>query len=114
MDFCPFCRVVDGRLPADMVYQDEYVVAFNDINPKAPIHILVIPRQHVETLNEVSESHGGLMDRMYGAARRIAEEQGFAERGYRTVINCNRDAGQTVYHLHLHVLAGRLMSWPPG
>lgn len=114
MDNCLFCRVASGEIASDVVYEDDAVVAFNDVNPKAPIHILVIPREHIATLNDLDDGHIDLVGRLYLVARDIAREQGFAEAGYRTVINCNRQAGQSVFHLHLHLLAGRLMGWPPG
>lgn len=114
MDNCPFCRIASGKIASEIVYEDDTVVAFNDVNPKAPVHILVIPREHIATLNDLDDSHIDLVGRLYLAARDIAREQGFADVGYRTVINCNRQAGQSVFHLHLHLLAGRLMGWPPG
>jgi len=114
VDNCLFCRVASGEIASDVVYEDDAVVAFNDVNPKAPIHILVIPREHIATLNDLDDGHIDLVGRLYLVARDIAREQGFAEAGYRTVINCNRQAGQSVFHLHLHLLAGRLMGWPPG
>ena len=114
MESCIFCRIVSGDMASDKVYEDEEILAFNDINPKAPTHIVVIPKMHIATLNELEEGHAALVGKLFLAARRMAEEQGFAEAGYRTVINCNRLAGQSVLHIHLHVLAGRLMGWPPG
>ncbi len=114
MESCIFCRIVSGDMASDKVYEDEEILAFNDINPKAPTHIVVIPKMHIATLNELEEGHAALVGKLFLAARRMAEEQGFAEAGYRTVINCNRLAGQSVFHIHLHVLAGRLMGWPPG
>jgi histidine triad (HIT) family protein len=114
MTNCIFCRIASGDIPANVVYQDDQVVAFRDLNPQAPTHVLVIPRRHVATLNDLGEADAGLVGRMYLAARQIAADEGVAERGYRTVFNCNADAGQSVFHLHLHVLGGRPMGWPPG
>jgi histidine triad (HIT) family protein len=106
--------MVSGEITPDVVYEDDAVLAFNDINPKAPTHVLVVPKRHIATLNALEEQDAALVGRLFLAARRIAERDGFAGPGYRTVINCNRQAGQSVFHLHLHVLAGRLMGWPPG
>ena len=114
MTNCIFCRIASGDIPANVVYQDDQVVAFRDLNPQAPTHVLVVPRRHVATLNDLGEADAGLVGRMYLAARQIAADEGVAERGYRTVFNCNADAGQSVFHLHLHVLGGRPMGWPPG
>ena len=114
MSDCIFCKMAAGEIRPDVIYEDEDVLAFNDINPKAPTHFLVIPKEHVATLNDLDEAHAALVGKLFLAARRIAEEKGFAGPGYRTVINCNAQAGQSVFHIHLHVLAGRLMGWPPG
>ncbi len=114
MENCIFCRIVSGDMASDKIYEDEEILAFNDINPKAPTHIIVIPKAHIATLDDLEEGHAALVGKLFLAARRMAREQGFAEAGYRTVINCNRLAGQSVFHIHLHVLAGRLMGWPPG
>ena len=111
---CLFCRIIAGQIPATVVYQDDAVVAINDINPQAPLHLLVIPRQHVATLNDLDPAHDALVGRMVRTAATLAAQHGYAERGYRTVFNCNREAGQTVFHIHLHVLAGRGLTWPPG
>lgn len=111
---CLFCKMALGEIRPDVVYEDEHVLAFRDINPQAPVHILVIPRVHISTINELEDDHAELVGRLYLTAKRVAEAEGLAGRGYRTVMNCNREAGQTVYHLHLHVLAGRAMHWPPG
>ena len=109
---CLFCRIVRGEIPAKLVAEDEHCLAFRDINPQAPVHVLVIPRDHVPTLNDVVEPE--LVGRMHLLAARVARDLGLAGRGYRTVINTNADAGQTVFHIHLHVLGGRSMEWPPG
>jgi histidine triad (HIT) family protein len=111
---CLFCRIALGEIPASIVHQDDELIAFNDINPQAPMHVLVVPRRHIATLNDVMESDAALVGRMMRRAAAIASERGYAERGYRAVFNCNREAGQTVFHIHLHVLGGRGMSWPPG
>lgn len=111
---CLFCRIVAGEIPAKKVYEDDDLVAFDDINPQAPMHVLVIPRAHVATVNELDRAHDALVGSMVRRAAAIAAERGYADRGYRTVFNCNADAGQTVFHLHLHVLGGRPLAWPPG
>ncbi|HIA04501.1 MAG TPA: histidine triad nucleotide-binding protein [Myxococcales bacterium] len=113
-DSCLFCKIVLGEIPATFVYQDEFVVAFEDINPAAPTHILVIPRQHISTLNDLEAKHDATVGRMTRVAASIAKERGIAEGGFRTVFNCNEDGGQSVYHIHQHLLGGRSMSWPPG
>jgi histidine triad (HIT) family protein len=114
MTNCIFCRIASGEIPANVVYEDEHVVAFRDLNPQAPTHVLVVPRRHIATLNDVSEEDAALIGRMYLAAKAVAAADGVAERGYRTVFNCNAEAGQSVFHLHLHLLGGRIMEWPPG
>ncbi len=112
MTDCLFCKMVAGDIKPDTVYQDDQVLAFRDISPQAPMHILVIPKQHVATLNDLDDVT--LAGHILLTATKIAQQQGFAEAGYRTVLNCNQDGGQAVYHLHLHLLAGRQMHWPPG
>ena len=114
MDTCLFCKMVAGEIEPDKVYEDQHILAFRDINPQAPVHVLVIPKTHIATLNDLDESHTDLVGRLYLAAARIARQEGIAVRGYRTVMNCNADAGQTVFHLHLHLMGGRQMAWPPG
>jgi histidine triad (HIT) family protein len=109
---CLFCRIVRKEIPATLVHESDDCVAFRDIDPRAPVHILVIPREHVSSLNDVTDP--GIVGRLATAAAEIARAEGIAESGYRTVINTNRDAGQSVAHLHLHLLGGRAMSWPPG
>ncbi len=111
---CLFCRIVSGEVPATKVFENERLIAFNDINPAAPLHLLVVPREHVATLNALESRHDALVGEMTRVAAMLAEERGYAERGYRAVLNCNSDAGQTVFHIHLHVLAGRRLGWPPG
>lgn len=114
MEDCIFCKIAAGDIPADMVYEDEQVVAFRDLNPQAPTHILVIPRKHIATLNDVEPDDERLIGRMYGAAREIAIQEGIAEMGYRTLVNCNEAGGQVVFHVHMHLLGGRMFNWPPG
>ncbi|MCF7984677.1 MAG: histidine triad nucleotide-binding protein [Thiohalocapsa sp.] len=109
-----FAKIAAGEIPADIVYRDEHVVAFRDLNPQAPTHVLVIPRKPIPTLNDAGPEDAELLGRLMLAAAKIAEQEGIAAEGYRTVINCNAGAGQTVYHLHLHVIGGRPMQWPPG
>lgn len=114
MSDCLFCKMVDGEIKPEVVYQDDHLMAIRDINPQAPTHVLVIPRQHISTLNEANEHDAELLGRLMVTARLVAESEGIAEAGYRTVMNCNAGAGQSVYHIHLHVLGGRPMHWPPG
>ena len=114
MTDCLFCKLLAGGIPASIVYEDERVVAFRDINPQAPTHILVIPRRHIATLNDLGPDDDGLVGELVRRAAAIAREQGHAERGYRVVFNCNADAGQTVFHIHLHLVGGRKLGWPPG
>lgn len=109
---CLFCRIITKEIPANIVAENEHCVAFRDINPQAPVHILVIPREHVASLNDMKDST--IVGRMNLLAAQLAKKEGLADRGYRTVINTNADAGQTVFHLHLHLLGGRRMDWPPG
>jgi histidine triad (HIT) family protein len=111
---CLFCRIAAGEIPSQQVYSDERVYAFRDIKPAAPCHILVIPRKHVNSINDATDDDQALMGHMMLVARRIAAEQGVAESGFRLVINTGADGGQTVFHIHLHILAGRQFSWPPG
>lgn len=114
MDRCVFCRIVAGKEPARIVYEDDRIMAFEDIAPQAPVHTLVVPKKHVATLAELRGEDVSLIGDMVVAASRIAAEKGIAAQGFRLVANCNRDGGQTVYHLHLHILGGRRMRWPPG
>lgn len=109
---CLFCRIASGEVPAQVVKHNERLVAFRDINPQAPTHVLVIPTRHVASLNDVSD--GGVVGEMLLFARDLAKELGIAQQGYRVVVNTNPDGGQTVFHLHLHLLGGRPMHWPPG
>jgi len=114
MSDCIFCKIVAGEIKADVVYENEHVLAFRDINPVMPQHLLIIPKQHIATVNDLTPQHSETVGQMYLASAALAKELGFAEKGYRTVINCNRDGGQLVFHLHLHLLGGRAMGWPPG
>lgn len=111
---CLFCRIVAGEIPASKVHEDDDLLAFNDINPQAPLHVLVVPKRHIATTADLGPGDDALVGRMVRAAAAIAAAQGYAERGYRTVFNCNAEAGQTVFHIHLHLLAGRRLGWPPG
>ena len=111
---CLFCRIANKAVPAQIVGEDEGLLAFKDINPQAPTHLLIIPTEHIRALTDVSESHSGLMGRALRFANRLAREGGIAEGGYRVVVNCGAGAGQTVWHLHFHLLGGRAMRWPPG
>jgi histidine triad (HIT) family protein len=114
MSDCLFCGIVEGKIPASIVRENDELVAFNDVNPQAPLHALVVPRRHVPTLNDLGETDDALVGRMLRFAASIAAEKGYSDRGYRTVFNCNRDAGQSVFHIHLHLLAGRGLGGPPG
>jgi histidine triad (HIT) family protein len=114
MEDCIFCKIVAGEIPADIVFEDDAVMAFRDLNPQAPTHVLVIPKRHIASLNDLTADDQPLMGRLFTAARDIAVQAGFADAGYRTVVNCNADGGQTVFHIHLHLLGGRAMHWPPG
>ena len=108
-----FDKIINKEIPADIIYEDDLALAFKDINPQAPTHFLVIPKTHIATMNDVNESNAHLVGHLYVVAAKIAAELGFADNGYRAVMNCNEDGGQTVYHIHLHVLAGKPLGWPP-
>ncbi len=114
MSDCVFCKIVAGKIPAKLLHEDEFVVAFADLNPQAPTHLLVIPRQHIETLNETGPEDSSLIGRMVAVATSLAKARGVDQSGYRCVLNCNADGGQSVFHIHLHLLAGRKLAWPPG
>ena len=114
MTDCLFCRIAGGNIPATLVYQDDSLVAIKDINPQAPLHLLIVPRRHIATLNDLAPADDELVGAMTRRAAALAKEHGYSERGYRTVFNTNREAGQTVFHIHLHLLAGRGLGWPPG
>ncbi len=111
---CLFCKILCGDIPADIIYESESAIAFRDINPQAPTHVLIIPRKHIATINDIAEEDEALVGSLYSAAREIAAAEGIAEDGFRAVMNCNEGAGQTVFHIHLHLLGGRPFSWPPG
>lgn len=111
---CLFCGIAEGEIPADLVHESERLVAFRDIDPKAPLHVLVIPREHLASLDAAAGEHGDLLGEALLVAADIARREGVAEGGYRTVINTGADGGQTVHHLHVHLLGGRALTWPPG
>jgi histidine triad (HIT) family protein len=111
---CLFCKIIAGEIPAKRVHEDDELVAFEDIKPEAPVHILVVPKRHIATLNELQGADDALVGAMLRRAAVIAKERGVSEAGYRTVMNCNSNAGQTVFHIHLHLLGGRRLGWPPG
>ena len=112
MESCLFCRIIRGELPSQTVHKDDLVVAFKDIHPQAPVHVLVVPRKHIATLNDVQEADKDLIAHMFQTAKTIAKQSGVDEKGYRAVFNVSAEAGQTVYHLHLHIIGGRRLSWP--
>ena len=114
MNECLFCKMVSGVIRCDKVHENEYVLAFRDIDPKAPTHILIIPKKHITTLNEINENDQDLLGELLLTAKKIAKDEGIDASGYRTVFNCNSDGGQTVFHIHMHLLGGRPMAWPPG
>ncbi len=114
MTDCLFCKIRDGEIPAEVVYEDDDVLAFNDVNPQAPVHVLIIPKKHISTVNDLSDDDNVTMGKLYQAAKAIAAKREIEDDGYRLVVNCNAMAGQTVYHIHLHLLGGRRMVWPPG
>ncbi len=114
MSDCLFCKMVAGEIKPDVVYEDDAVMAFRDVNPQAPLHVLVIPRVHIATTNDLTAENVDIVGKLYLAAKQIAADEGVAEPGYRMVMNCNPGAGQSVYHIHLHLLGGRAMAWPPG
>ena len=114
MTECLFCRIIAREIPGQIVFEDDDLLVIRDINPQAPLHVLIIPKRHIATLNDLAPADDRLVGTMFRRAAALAKEHGYSERGYRTVFNCNREAGQTVFHLHLHVLAGRGLAWPPG
>ena len=114
MSECLFCRVITGDIKGSFVHEDNDLVAIKDINPQAPLHVLIIPREHIATINDLQPQNDALVGSMFRAAAALATQHGYSERGYRTVFNCNREAGQSVFHIHLHLLAGRTLNWPPG
>ena len=111
---CIFCKIVQKQIPAKIVYEDEKVLAFEDATPQAPVHILIIPKEHIPTVNDINESHKEIMSALFSAVKKIAEEKGVAQKGYRLIMNTNAEAGQSVFHIHMHILGGRHLTWPPG
>lgn len=111
---CLFCRIVNKQIPAQLAYEDEHLLGFHDIHPQAPTHVLLIPKRHIATLNDLADADMEIGGRLLLAARKVAKQLGIAEDGYRTVMNCNGNGGQTVFHIHLHLLGGRALGWPPG
>ncbi len=114
MTDCIFCKIAAGEIPADIVYQNDDVVVFKDLSPQAPVHLLAIPRVHISTINDLKESDASTMGRLFLAAKEAASDAGLTDAGYRTVMNCGEAAGQSVFHVHLHILGGRTLTWPPG
>ncbi|NLJ78497.1 MAG: histidine triad nucleotide-binding protein [Tissierellia bacterium] len=114
MGDCLFCKIVDGEIPSEILYEDERVLAFKDVNPQAPVHILVIPKEHIESMNDIDESNSHVIGDIFAIMRGLAEELGIEKDGYRVVNNCGRFGGQSVSHIHFHLLGGRQLSWPPG
>lgn len=114
MQDCIFCKIASKEIPASIVYEDEQVVAFKDVNPAAPVHVLLIPRKHIPTMFDLTEEDANLVGHIHLVASRIAQQLGLGEKGFRLVGNCKEDAGQTVFHLHFHLLGGRQFQWPPG
>lgn len=111
---CIFCKIIKKEIPSEILYEDDKVIAFRDINPQAPHHILIVPKKHIPTTLDLTEEDKELVGHIYLVANKLAKDFGFAERGYRIVVNCKEEAGQAVFHIHFHVLAGRPMGWPPG
>jgi histidine triad (HIT) family protein len=114
MSDCLFCRIIDRKIPASIVYEDDRVIAFNDINPQGPTHVLVVPRRHIASLNDLTPGDDAMVGEVVRRAAAIAKERGISVGGFRTVFNTNEDGGQTVFHIHLHLIGGRTMTWPPG
>ncbi len=111
---CLFCKIIAGQIPAQIIYEDDQIIAFNDINPQAPVHKIIIPRRHISTLNDVEQGDCQTIGHMVQSAAKIAKELQIAQNGYRLVMNCNADGGQTVFHIHLHLIGDRQLHWPPG
>ncbi len=114
MSDCLFCKIIQGEIPSTKVYEDNEVLAFRDIDPQAPQHIIIIPKKHISSANEINGENSAVIAKIFEAAAKIAKDLGFAEAGYRIVNNCGEDGGQTVGHIHFHLLAGRSLQWPPG
>ncbi|MDD4202651.1 MAG: histidine triad nucleotide-binding protein [Candidatus Omnitrophica bacterium] len=111
---CIFCKIATKKIASKIVFEDDEYIAFNDIKPQAPVHVIIIPKKHIDSLNYIEKEDNALIGGLLNIAKKIAYDQGVSETGYRTVINCNKDAGQEVFHIHLHLIGGRKMSWPPG
>ena len=111
---CLFCKIIAGEIPSQKVYEDELVYAFRDISPTAPVHVLIVPKEHIASANELTEENASIVGHIFAVAAKIAKDEGIAEGGYRIVNNCGEDGGQTVKHLHFHMLGGRSLAWPPG
>lgn len=111
---CLFCKIINGEIPSAKVYEDDKVYAFRDIEPQAPVHVLIIPKEHIASANELTEENASVVGHIFAVAAKIAKDEGIAEGGYRIVNNCGEDGGQTVKHLHFHMLGGRSLQWPPG
>jgi len=109
-----FLKIINREIPADIIYETDEVLAFRDINPQAPLHVLIIPKEHIKTINDLEPNHQEIVGKLFLVAAEIAKREGIAEQGYRVVMNCNDGGGQAVYHIHLHLLGGRQMGWPPG
>jgi histidine triad (HIT) family protein len=114
MTDCLFCKIREGEIPCDKVYENDDIIAFRDVNPQAPTHVLIVPRKHIATVNDLDEGDKDIVGNMLLVAKKIAADEGIAEDGYRLVLNCNSKAGQTVFHIHMHLIGGRVMTWPPG
>jgi histidine triad (HIT) family protein len=114
MEDCLFCKIIDKTIPAELIFEDERIVAFNDINPQAPVHVLIIPKEHFASLNDIPEEKKDLLSHILLRARQIAQNIGIKEKGYRIVLNTGKESGQEVFHIHFHLLGGRRMTWPPG
>ena len=114
MTDCLFCKIIDGQIPSSKVYEDEFVLAFRDIDPQAPQHIIIIPKEHIKSANDITTENSAVIGKIFEVAAKIAKDLGFADNGFRVVNNCGEDGGQTVGHLHFHLLAGRNLGWPPG
>ena len=114
MENCIFCKIIDGEIPSKKIYEDDKVYAFNDINPEAPVHFLVIPKEHIESANALNENNADIVSHIFKVINKLVVELDIAQNGYRIINNCGEDGGQTVKHLHFHVLGGRSLQWPPG
>ena len=114
MSDCLFCKITQGEIPADIIFENDDVLAFNDVNPQAPVHLLIIPKKHISTVNDMTDDDQLIMGKLFSAAKAIAKQKGVSDDGYRLVVNCNEKAGQTVFHIHMHMLADRALTWPPG